>query len=93
MEMAIGLLLLIACSALIASVCCCLFTRTWLAVLLTAVLAPYVHLHLARAISGHSDPQDGLTFIFGQVVIIPVALLVSAVFADNRGWRRRGNAP
>jgi len=85
--------LLAACSAVIASICCYLFKRTWVAVVLAALLAPYAYLRLVWAVWGDRDPLDGLMFIFGQVVIIPVAAIVSAVFAGNRGWRSRGNAP
>ena len=88
----VWLLLLAACSAVVATTSWLAFKRTWAAILLTALLAPYIYLQLAWALSGQADAQDGLVLVFGQVVAIPVAVIVSAVLAGSGDWKRRGRS-
>ena len=64
--------------------------RTWLAVLLAAllggVLAPYLGLRFVWDVTGHRDAQDGLAFLFGPMVTVPIASVVAYCF---KRWRRR----
>lgn len=63
--------------------------RTWLAVLLAAVLggllAPYLGLRFVWDVTGHHDAQDGLAFLFGPMVTVPIASVVAYCF---KRWRR-----
>ena len=63
--------------------------RTWLAVLLAALLgglvAPYLGLRFVWDVTGHRDAQDGLAFLFGPMVTVPVASIVAYGF---KRWRR-----
>lgn len=64
--------------------------RTWLAVLLAALLggllAPYLGLRFVWDVTGHHDAQDGLAFLFGPMITVPVAIIVAYCF---RRWRQR----
>lgn len=64
--------------------------RTWLAVLLAALLggllAPYLGLRFVWDVTGHRDAQDGLAFLFGPMVTVPITCLVAYVF---KCWRQR----
>ena len=63
--------------------------RTWLAVLLAALLggllAPYLGLRFVWDVTGHRDAQDGLAFLFGPMVTVPIASIVAYGF---KRWRR-----
>lgn len=63
--------------------------RTWLAVLLAAMLggllAPYLGLRFVWDVTGHHDAQDGLAFLFGPMITVPVAIVVAYCF---KRWRR-----
>lgn len=62
--------------------------RTWLAVLLAALLggllAPYLGLRFVWDVTGHHDAQDGLAFLFGPLVTVPIASIVAYGF---KRWR------
>lgn len=67
--------------------------RTWLAVLFAAVLggllAPYLGLRFVWDVTGHRDAQDGLAFLFGPLVTVPVASIVAYGFKRWRGNKAR----
>lgn len=67
--------------------------RTWLAVLLAALLggllAPYLGLRFVWDVTGHHDAQDGLAFLFGPMVTVPIASVVAYCFKRWRGNKAR----
>lgn len=66
-----------------------IFRRTWLAILLAALpgglLAPYLGLRIVWDVTGHHDAQDGLAFLFGPMLTVPVACIVAYGF---KRWRQ-----
>ena len=66
--------------------------RAWLAVLLAALLggllAPYLGLRFVWDVTGHRDAQDGLAFLFGPMITVPVASLVAYGFKRLRRNKR-----
>jgi len=61
----------------------------WIAVLvsglLAALLAPYLGLRFVQDVTGHHDAQDGLAFLFGPFVAVPVAVFAALIMR----WLRR----
>lgn len=64
--------------------------RRWLAVLagvlLGLLVVPYLSLRYIWDVTHHRDAQDGLAFLFGPLVAVPLTAL--AAYAVNR-WRLR----
>lgn len=63
--------------------------RAWLAVaiaaLLGALLAPWLGLRFVWDVTGHRDAQNGLAFLIGPLVSVPVACIAAYGFLR---WRR-----
>lgn len=66
--------------------------RTWIAVLIAALLggllAPYLGLRFVWDVTGHRDAQDGLAFLFGPMVTVPTASIVAYAFKRLRRNKR-----
>ena len=62
--------------------------RAWLAVLIAALLggllAPWLGLRFVWDVTGHRDAQDGLAFLIGPLVSVPVACLAACFFQRLR---------
>ena len=62
--------------------------RAWLAVLIAALLggllAPWLGLRFVWDVTGHRDAQDGLAFLIGPLVSVPVACIAAYCFQRLR---------
>jgi len=75
----------LATSCLVASIAInAVVTRLWLSIPLSCIAGPALLLIVGAELSGESGPLDGLVLVFGQVVAIPVAVVVAAVFRSLR---------
>ncbi|WP_313400185.1 hypothetical protein [Stenotrophomonas sp.] len=80
-------------SALLGLASAAFFRQTWAALLsaglLALLFAPYLGLRFVQDITGHHDAQDGLAFLFGPLVAVPVAAL--CVCLSKHLQQRRGH--
>lgn len=65
--------------------------RFWIAMPLAAVLSPVLLLLASALLTGTQEAFALAVVIFGQVVALPVSVIVGAIFRANRGWWRPRN--
>ena len=62
--------------------------RLWVSIPLSCIAGPVLFLMAGSLLPGGLDPLAGLVLVFGQVVALPVAVVVAATFRSLRNERR-----